>query len=98
MAQSPEAALQTMIDNLATKTGKSLSDWVAVVNKSGLAKHGEIVAKLKNDHGVGHGYANLIAHQALDPTRCPWPGAAWIWSRSSTRVPRPACARSTTCW
>ena len=65
MAQSPEAALQTMIDNLATKTGKSLSDWVAVVNKSGLAKHGEIVAKLKNDHGVGHGYANLIAHQAL---------------------------------
>ena len=64
MAQSPEAALQSMIDNLAAKTGKFLSDWVAVVKKSGLAKHGEIVAKLKKDHGIGHGYANLIAHQA----------------------------------
>ena len=64
MAQSPEAALHSMIDNLATKTGKSLSEWVGVVRKSGLSKHGEIVAKLKKDHGIGHGYANLIAHQA----------------------------------
>ena len=64
MAQSPEAALQSMIDNLAAKTGKSLADWVGVVKKSGLSKHGEIVAKLKKDHGIGHGYANLIAHQA----------------------------------
>jgi len=44
-----------MIDNLATKTGKSLADWVGVVKKSGLSKHGEIVAKLKQDHGIGHG-------------------------------------------
>jgi hypothetical protein len=31
MAQSPEAALQSMIDNLAQKTGKPLADWVGVV-------------------------------------------------------------------
>jgi predicted transport protein len=65
MSQSPDAALQSMIDKLAAKTGKSLADWVGVVKKSRLAKHGEIVAMLKKDHGIGHGYANLIAHQAL---------------------------------
>ena len=28
-------------------------------------KHGEIVAFLKKDHRVTHGYANLVAHQTL---------------------------------
>jgi hypothetical protein len=35
------------------------------VRGSGLAKHGEIVKMLKSDHGLGHGYANLVAHKAL---------------------------------
>lgn len=65
MSQSAEAALQSMIDNLAAKTGKPLAEWVKLVKKSGLAKHGEIVAMLKKDHGITHGYANLVAHQAL---------------------------------
>jgi predicted transport protein len=65
MSQSPEAALQSMIDNLAAKTGKPLAEWVKLVKKSGLARHGEIVAMLKQDHGITHGYANLVAHQAL---------------------------------
>lgn len=64
MSQSPEAALQSMIDNLAAKTGKPLAEWVRLVRRSGLQKHGEIVAMLKKDHGLGHGYANLVAHQA----------------------------------
>lgn len=65
MSQSPDAALQSMIDNLAAKTGRPLADWVGLVKQSRLTKHGEIVAMLKQDHGIGHGYANLIAHQAL---------------------------------
>jgi predicted transport protein len=64
MPQSPEAALQSMIENLAAKTGKPIAEWVRIVQKSGLQKHGEIVAMLKKDHGMGHGYANLVAHQA----------------------------------
>lgn len=54
-----------MIANLAEKTGKTLAQWVAVVGKSGLGKHGEIVAMLKGEHGLTHGYANLVAHKAL---------------------------------
>jgi len=65
MSQSADEALQSMISNLAKKTGKPLGDWVRLAKKSGLQKHGEIVAMLKKDHGLGHGYANLVAHQAL---------------------------------
>jgi predicted transport protein len=65
MAQSPAAALQSMIASLKAKTGRSLEDWVKVARKSGLEKHGQIVALLKKDHGVTHGYANLIAHSTL---------------------------------
>lgn len=65
MAQSPDAALQSMIVSLQAKTGRSLTDWVKVATRSGLQKHGAIVALLKKDHGITHGYANLIAHSTL---------------------------------
>jgi hypothetical protein len=57
-------ATRTMIANLEAKTGKSLDAWVKAVNASGKAKHGEVVAWLKAEHGLGHGYANLVAHTA----------------------------------
>ena len=63
--KSPEDAAATMFANLKDKTGRALPDWLALVKKSGLAKHGQIVAMLKADHGVTHGYANLIAMSAL---------------------------------
>ncbi|MGD9689079.1 MAG: DUF4287 domain-containing protein [Phycisphaerales bacterium] len=62
---SPEQALASMIANLPEKTGKSLEAWVAIVRASRLAKHGEIVSMLKSKHAMGHGYANLVAQQAL---------------------------------
>ncbi len=64
-AKTPDDAMATMIANLREKTGRTLPEWVTLVNKSGLAKPGLIVAMLKADHGVGHGYANLIAATAL---------------------------------
>lgn len=67
MAKSPEDAMQTMIANLKEKTGKTLEQWVKVARASKLAKHGEIVKFLKADHGMGHGYANLVAQTALQP-------------------------------
>jgi predicted transport protein len=52
--------LQTMIDNMPEKTGKSLEDWYGVIQKAGLEKHGEIMNLLKDEHGVTHGFANTI--------------------------------------
>lgn len=57
-------ATKTMIANLETKTGTSMAEWVARVGASGKAKHGEVVAWLKGEHGLTHGYANLVAHMA----------------------------------
>jgi len=65
MAKSPEEALQTMIANMKANTGKSLDEWVKIATASKLAKHGEIVKLLKTDHGLGHGFANLVAQTTL---------------------------------
>ena len=61
--QTPAAAKATMIANLPERTGKSLDDWFALLDKSFLDKHGEILKLLKADHCVTHGFANLIAHE-----------------------------------
>jgi hypothetical protein len=60
-----EDATASMIANMPEKTGKSLDEWMRVVGKAKLTKHGDIVKMLKDDHGMGHGYANLVAHKAL---------------------------------
>lgn len=65
MSNSVDKGLQSMIKNLKEKTGKSLEDWVKIVNKTKLSKHGEIVKYLKTEQGLTHGYANLITHEAL---------------------------------
>jgi hypothetical protein len=62
---TPEQMTQTMIDNMPEKTGKPMKDWLQIVAKSGLDKHGDIVKKLKADFGMGHGFANLVAHTHL---------------------------------
>lgn len=60
MAATPDAAVRTMINNLPGKTGKSLSQWHTLLAKAGLEKHGEMMKLLKTEHGVTHGFANLI--------------------------------------
>lgn len=58
----PEA---TMIANFKEKTGKTLDDWLKLAGKMGLKKHGEIVAALKQDHAMTHGFANMVAMKHL---------------------------------
>lgn len=57
-----EDATATMVANLEAKTGKSMAAWVKLVQAEKLSKHGEMVSFLKTKHGLGHGYANLVAH------------------------------------
>ena len=59
-----DQAKQNHLDNIAKRTGKSLAELAAVVKKSGLAKHGEVVAMLKEKQKIGHGDANAVAHYA----------------------------------
>ena len=60
MTKIDDATL-SMVRNLEVKTGRSLAEWVAVLKGSGQEKHGQMFAWLKAEHGLGHGYANLIA-------------------------------------
>jgi predicted transport protein len=64
--KTSDAATQTMITNLPGKTGKSLDAWLRLLGNQSLEKHGEIVKWLKTEHGVTHGFANLIAHSYRD--------------------------------
>ncbi len=65
MAKTPEQMAQTMLDNIPEKTGKTLAQWFSALAKTRLGKHGELVRHLKQDHGVTHGFANLIVHEFL---------------------------------
>lgn len=53
-------ALQTMINNMPEKTGKSLDEWKKILKVKAFTKHSEAVNFLKKEHGVTHGFANTI--------------------------------------
>jgi len=55
-------AVQTQINNIQKKTGKSLKELAAIAQKSGLTKHGELRDMFKQKLGLGHGDANALVH------------------------------------
>jgi len=57
-----DKAAATQLANLEKRSGKTFDQLAKIVRSSGLSKHGELVAMLKRDHGMGHGDANLIVH------------------------------------
>lgn len=63
---SPEEMLASMIKNMPEKTGKPLGDWIKIVKESGLEKHGDIMKLLKGEHGMTHGFANLVSSKARE--------------------------------
>jgi Domain of unknown function (DUF4287) len=67
---TPEEGLAAQIRNIEQRYGKSMSEWFAVIAASGLAKHTEVVAMLKAEHGLAHGAAHrvsLLSRQAAAP-------------------------------
>lgn len=59
-----DKATLTMLENLPTKTGKTLEQWKEILNAQSFSKHGEVMSFLKTKHGLTHGYADLIAHKS----------------------------------
>lgn len=59
-----DKALATQVANIEKKTGKSMAQLTKLVTASKLAKHGELVAMLKETLGIGHGDANTVVHLA----------------------------------
>lgn len=63
----PKQQLKTQLANIEQRTGKPLADLQKIIRQSGLEKHGQIVAMLKKDLGMGHGDANTLTHVTLKP-------------------------------
>ena len=62
--------MASQIRNIEERYGKPLPEWFAVIAASGLAKHNEVVAMLKAEHGMANGAAHrvsLLSRQAAVP-------------------------------
>ncbi|MCB1609263.1 MAG: DUF4287 domain-containing protein [Xanthomonadales bacterium] len=58
----PNAALQTQLSNIQNKTGKTLEQIRALLEATGLSKHGEQREHLMETLGIGFGDANTVIH------------------------------------
>lgn len=52
-----DKAFETQLQNIQTRSGKTLDQLYGIIRKSGLGKHGEIRDMLKRELGLGHGDA-----------------------------------------
>jgi predicted transport protein len=66
-----DKALQTMINNMPEKTGKSLEEWIKILKTKNFVKHGEAVKFLKSEYSVTHGFANTIVTLSKDNQETP---------------------------
>lgn len=51
--------------SIEKKYGRPVGEWQELVRQRLPAKHMELVAMLKTDHGMGHGHANAIVAYTL---------------------------------
>jgi hypothetical protein len=58
-----DEAIASFERNIEAASGRCVA---ALARGSGLEKHGQILAWLKSEHGLSHGYANHIAKRALE--------------------------------
>jgi hypothetical protein len=49
--------------------GRPIAEWQALVRQHYPARHMDLVAMLKRDHGLGHGHANAIVAYTLAQDR-----------------------------
>jgi predicted transport protein len=63
---SIEQQTAKQLANIERSTGRSLAEWTAIIEQSGLEKHGQLVAMLKDQYGLGHGNANLLVSKARE--------------------------------
>ncbi|WP_354700653.1 hypothetical protein DSM112329_00938 [Paraconexibacter sp. AEG42_29] len=55
--------------SIEKRYGRPVAEWQQVVRDSTLTRHSELVALLKDEHGLGHGHANAIVAHTLAEQR-----------------------------
>ena len=67
MAEKKVTGPASYFPSIEKKYGKPISHWKSLLKKMKGARHSEMVAMLKNDHGMGYGHANaIVAHHRAE--------------------------------
>lgn len=61
-----KAQADKQLANIVASSGVTLVQFTSAIQRAGVDKHGQIVAFLKKQYGLGHGNANLIAHRVRE--------------------------------
>src|SRR5437879_5506225 len=67
MPNSPVDMWTAITINLPQKTGRSLEEWVALVQAQDLPTRRERLEWLKREHKLGHSTASIITQESLKP-------------------------------
>jgi predicted transport protein len=62
MTMNRDEMTSKMMEKVVEETGKTVDQWVKVVQSKKLVKHKQILNFLKDEHGLTYGYANTLAH------------------------------------
>ena len=63
MSDHPVKGPASYFPSIEKAYGRPIPEWQAIVRQRLPAKHMDLVAMLKVEHGMGHGHANaLVAH------------------------------------
>lgn len=65
MAEEPVKGPASYFPFIEKKYGRPIAEWQALVRQHYPAKHMELVAMLKNEHGMRHGHANALVAYTL---------------------------------
>jgi len=65
MTDQPVKGPASYFPSIAKKYGQPIAHWKALVRSRYPAKHMELVAVLKDEHGMGHGHANAVVAHTL---------------------------------
>ena len=65
MTDEPIKGPASYFPSIEKKYGRPIAEWQPLVRKHMPAKHMDLVAMLKADHGMGHGHANALVAYTL---------------------------------
>ena len=65
MDDEPVKGPASYFPSIEKKYGRPIGEWQALVRGATPARHMELVAMLKDEHGMGHGHANAIVAHVL---------------------------------
>lgn len=65
MIDQPIKGPASYFPSIEKKYGRPIAEWQEIVRSRLPAKHMELVAVLKSEHGMGHGHANAIVAYVL---------------------------------